>query len=315
MKNTLKTSLILCGLLLAASMSFAQTILSHTTLSAAITSTNSQANTFRLTSTTGIVANSTMLYIDGEADFVNAVTSTTVSVTRGQPTSRVSTHLSGTLVWFGPPSEFYFQNPVGYPSGSCTRSQSSVLPYIDVNNSIISDCLGGVWVNGITTPLTPTVIYSPPSGGSVLTGVGTSTTTANTSMYCSEIDLPFNKLLTGLRALNGTAVGNGNRLVALYDAAGNLLANSATAGAATANASTYQSYAFTSQYFAVGPARYFGCSQAANSSDSLNLVVTADGNAGLLTQIYTGQTFGTIPTMITPSAAYTTAQGPYFAFY
>jgi len=318
MKNTLKTSLLFCGLLFLASFAFAQTIVPNTTLAAAVTSTSSQLNTFRLTSTVGITANNTMLYIDGEADFVNAVTTTTVSVTRGQPTSRVSTHANGAIVWFGPPSYFYFQNPIGYPSGSCTRSQASVLPYIDINNSIISDCLGGVWVNGVNVPsqVTQTVIYSPPSGGAILTGVGTSTATTNTSMYCSEIELPYNKLLTGLRLLNGLTVGNGNRLVALYDAAGNLLAHSATAGAATtSNASIYQSYAFTATYFAVGPARYFGCSQAANSTDTLNLVVTADGNAGLLTQIYTGQTFGTIPTTITPPSAYTTAQGPYWAFY
>ena len=315
MKNTLRNSLIFCGLLLAASLSFAQTIVPSTTLAAAITSSSSQNNTFKLTSTTGITANNTMLYIDGEADSVNAVNGVYVSVTRGVPTSRVSPHLSGALVWYGPPSYFQFATPLGYPFGSCTRSTLAVLPYIDVNNNIFSDCLGSVWVPGDTVPLTPTVVYSPPSGGAVLTGVGTSTPTTNTSMYCSEIDLPFNKLLTGLRVLNGTVIGNGNRLVALYDAAGNLLANSATAGAVTANASTYQSYNFTAQYFAVGPARYFGCSQAANSSDTLNLVVTADGNAGLLTQIYTGQTFGTIPKTITPSAAYTTAQGPYFAFY
>jgi len=293
--NSIAVSSLLALALIVAVPAFGQTIVPSTTLSAAVTSTSSQLNTFRLTSTVGITANNTMIYVDGEADFVNVVTSTTVQVTRGQPTSRVSTHANGAIVWFGPPSYFYFQNPIGYPSGSCTRSQASVLPYIDIDNSLISDCLGGVWVTGNTVPapVTQTVIYSPPSGGAILTGVGTSTATTNTSMYCSEIELPFNKLLTGLRLLNGLTVGNGNRLVALYDAAGILLAHSATAGAATTgNASIYQSYAFTVPFFAVGPARYFGCSQAANSTDTLNLVVTADGNAGLLTQIYTGQTFG-----------------------
>lgn len=315
MKNTLKLSLILCGLLLVASLSFGQTIIPFTTLTAAITSTNSQSNVFRLASTSGITANSTMLYIDGEADFVNAVTSTTVSVTRGQPTSRVSTHANGAVVWYGPPSYFYFQNPVGYPNGSCTRTQSSVLPYIDIDNSVISDCLGGVWVNGVNAPLSPTVVFAPSPGGSVLTGVGTSTATTNTSMYCVEADLPFNKLLTGLELLQGTVAGNGNRNAILYDASGNLLAYSASTATSSGNESQYAPYAFTAKYFAVGPARYWACSQASNSSDTLNLIVTADGNAGLLTQIYTGQTFGTIPSTITPSVAYTTGQGPYAAFY
>ena len=133
-------------------------------------------------------------------------------------------------------------------------------------------------------------------------------------MYCSEIFLPYNKLLTGLEVLNGATSTNGYRNVILYDAAGNLLAKSGSS-TTSGTGSLYQALPFTAKYFAVGPARYFGCSQAANSSDTLNLVVTADGNAGLLTQIYTGQTFGTVPTTITPPTAYTTAQGPYWAFY
>lgn len=317
MKKTINKTLILCGLLLAASLSFGQTIVPSTTLSAAITSASSQANTFRLTSTSGITAGNTMLYIDGEADFVNAVTSTTVTVTRGAgPSTRVSTHVNGVMVWYGPPSYFQFATPVGYPSGSCVRATALVLPYIDINNSIISDCLGGVWVAGDNLPaaVTQAVVFSPSPGGAVLTGVGTSTATTNTSMYCSEIFLPYNKLLTGLEILNGTATANGHRNVILYDAAGNLLANSGST-TTTGTASQYQQFAFTAKYFAVGPARYFGCSQAQNSSDTLNLVVTADGNAGLLTQIYTGQTYATVPATITAPTAYTTAQGPYFAFY
>lgn len=293
----------------------AQTIVSRTTLAAAITSSSSQANTFRLTSTTGIQVGYN-LFIEGEADSVTSVTSTTVTVVRGaSPATRVSQHPNGAVVWYGPPSYFQYATPTGYPFGSCNRTNGLILPWIDVKNNVYSDCLGGVWIRGESNALTPTVVYTPPTGGAVLTGVGTSTVTTNTSMYCSEINIPYNKVLTGLRVLNGTAVGNGNRLVALYDAAGNLLANSATAGAATATASQFQAFNFTATYFAVGPARYFGCSQAANSSDSLNLVVTADGNAGLLTQIYTGQTFGTIPATITPSAAYTTAQGPYWGVF
>ena len=38
---------------------------------------------------------------------------------------------------------------MGYPFGSCTRA-NLVLPYIDVINNVFSDCLGGVWVRGIS---------------------------------------------------------------------------------------------------------------------------------------------------------------------
>ena len=321
MKNTIKNSLFLCGLLLAASMSFGQncTVLSsgcmipNTTLASAVSNSSSQSNTFYLTSTTGIVANSTMLYIEGEMDSVEAINGKYVTVVRGVPTSRVVAHPSGAVVWYGPPSYFQFQVPVGYPAGACTRSAALIVPYIDTANNVYSDCLGGVWVRGISE-LAPALFFSPSPGGGVLTGVGTSTTTTNTSMYCSQIWLPANKLLTGLEILNGTATGNGHRNVILYDAAGYLIANSGST-TTSGTASQYQAFPFTSTYFAVGPAWYVGCSQAANSSDSLNLVVTADGNAGIWTQIYTGQTYGTVPATITPPSAYTTAQGPYFAFY
>lgn len=316
MKNLI-SKIALCGLLLAASLSFAQTYVKFTTLASAITSSSSQANTFSLTSVSGITAGSTQLYIEGEADFVNAVNTVanTVSVTRGAGfSSRVSTHPSGALVWYGPPYEFQAQNPVGYPFGSCTRTSGLVLPYIDIINNIYSDCLGSKWVRGVDGGLSPTIIFSPAPGGGVLTGVGTSTTTTDTSMYCSQIFLPQDKLLTGLWILNGTATGNGHRNAILYDAAGYLLANSGST-TTTGTASEYQQFAFTAQYFAVGPAWYVGCSQSQSSSDSLNLIVTADGNAGTLTQIYTGQTYGTVPSTITPPTTYTTAQGPYFAFY
>lgn len=313
MKNLINNSLLLCGLLLAASLSFAQTEVSFTTLSAAVTSSSSQANSFKLASTTGITAGNTMLFIEGEADFVNSVSGSYVSVTRGAgPSSRVSTHPSGAVVWFGPPSYFQTQTPVGYPFGSCTRP-GNVLPYIDITNNVYSDCYNGKWVRGIDGQ-SPAILFSPSPGGAVLTGVGTSTATTNTSMYCSQIYLPQNKLLTGLWILNGTATANGHRNVILYDAAGNLLANSGST-TTTGTASQYQQFAFTSQYFAVGPAWFWGCSQAQSSTDTLNLIATADGNAGYLTQIYTGQTYGTVPATITPSTAYTTLQGPYFAFY
>jgi hypothetical protein len=315
MKNTLRNSLLLCGLLLAASLSFAQTYVSFTTLSSAVTSSSSQSNTFVLASVTGITANATMLYIEGEADFVNAVNTVakTVSVTRGAgPSTWVSTHPSGAVVWYGPPYYFQSQTPIGYPFGSCTRS-SLILPYIDVTNNVYSDCYNGKWVRGVEGQ-SPAILFSPSPGGAVLTGVGTSTATTNTSMYCSQIYLPQDKLLTGLWILNGATTANGHRNVILYDAAGNLLANSGST-TTTGTASQYQQFAFTAQYFAVGPAWFWGCSQSQSSSDTLNLIATADGNAGTLTQIYTGQTYATIPATITPSTTYTTLQGPYFAFY
>ena len=323
MKNTLKTSLILCGLLLAASMSFGQTILTHTTLSAAVTT--SSTTTIPLTSATGVTATNTALFVAdglGEAMFVNAISGTTASVTRGYQTlGKARPHLSGALVFVIPMTAGYPPplNTVA-PTGSCTRSNIPYLPIISVGlggaPTLISDCLGGVWVNGNIPAqgMSPNIVSAPQTGGAVLTGVGTSTATTNTSMYCTEVDLPASKLLTGLAVLNGTATANGHRNVILYDGSGNLLANSGST-TTSGTASQFQKFAFTTSFFAVGPALYYACSQSQSSSDTLNLIVTADGNAGYFTQIYTSQTYATVPATITAPTAYTTAQGPYWEFY
>jgi len=117
-----------------------QTIVSRTTFSAAVTTTSQ--NVVRVASATGITANNTVLFSEGEAMFVNAVNGTAISVTRGQPSSRAVTHASGAVVWFGFPNEFQFAAPVGYPAGSCVRTTALYLPYIDVDNNVISDCDG-----------------------------------------------------------------------------------------------------------------------------------------------------------------------------
>ena len=321
MKNTLKNSLILVGLLLLASFSFGQTILVHTTLASAITT--SSTTTVSLTAATGVVGTSTVIFVAdgaGEAMFVNSVSGTTLSVTRGYATlGKARPHLSGALVFILPGNAIPYLNTI-LPSGSCTRTNEAYLPVIsaglDGAPAVISDCLGGVWVNGTigAQGMSPSIVYSPTPGGAVLTGVGTSTATTNTSMYCTEVDLPANKLITGLGLLQGATTTNGHRNVILYEASGNLIAQSGTT-TTTGTASQYQKFAFTTSYYGVGPAVYFACSQAQSSSDTLNLIVTADGNAGFLTQIYTGQTYGTVPATITPPSAYTTAQGPYWEFY
>lgn len=299
---------------------FGQTIVPNTTLAAAITSTSSQANTFKLTSTSGITAGNTVIFIDGEADFVNAVTTTpaTVTVTRGAgPSTRVSTHANGAVVWYGPPSYFQSQTPAGYPFGSCSRTTALVLPYIDINNNIISDCLGGVWVQGVTTNSignTQWRVQNVANGYIAYTSLGTDTATTNTIMYCSELDLPVNKYLTGIAILNGATVGNGHRQALLYDAAGNLLAKSASGSNTTAGANTFQAYAFSTPFFAVGPAQYFTCTTSANSTDSVRMLVTTYSD-NVLAGYITGLTYGTSPAKITPPSSFTTVEGPYSYVY
>ena len=317
----LKNLLILSGLLLVAAMSHAQSctvvgtacVVPNTTLSAAVGNTSSQNNTFRLASTTGIVANSTMLFIEGEMDSVEAVTATTVTVVRGVPTSRVASHPSGAVVWYGPPSYFQFQVPVGYPAGSCTRSAALIVPYIDVGNNIFSDCIGGIWVRGISGQ-SVTDVLAPDSGGTAYTSLNTNgTATVAGTLNCTELHVVSNKLATGLAIMFGTTAGGSDKhLVALLDSAGNVVATSALAGAVNSTASTYVKFAFTSQYLTVGPGQYFACTQSNGTSDTIRMLVTGTQDTYLTTS-KTG-TFGTIPTITVPTG-FTTAVGEYAYLY
>jgi len=320
MKNTFKTLLILTGLLLLAQMSYAQTMLTMTTLSAAVSS--SSTTTVSLTSATGVVAASTVIFVAdgaGEAMFVNAVSGTTLSVTRGyQSLGKARTHPSGALVFIAPGNAINYINTV-QPSGSCTRSNEQYLPVISLGiggtAAVISDCVGGVWVNGsITTAKMNYQLQLPEIGNVAYTSAGTSTTKAANTMYCTEIDLPYNKYLTGLGMLNGASTGTDKWVLALYDSAGNKLANSATAGVTASGNSTFQKQAFTTPYYAVGPAQYYACAQGdSGTSATINLLVTGTADT-YLTQKYGSQTFGTLSSITVPTS-FNTATGGYWILY
>lgn len=325
MKNTLKNSLILSALLLAASMSFGQTILTHTTLAGAVTT--SSAITFPLTSATGVVAGSTVLFVadgGGEAAFVNSVNGTNIGVTRGYQTlGKARPHLSGALVFVIPAAAIDTINTV-QPSGSCTRTSVPYLPVISVGlggtETVISDCVGGVWVNGYSTSqnASPFRIQTPATGGTpylnLPSAAAAGTTLSATTMYCIEMDVPFNKLVTGLGILLGTTGATDKHLVALYDATGNLVANSAVAGQTAGTASLYEQIPFTTSYYVVGPAQYFGCLQTNGTTALVRMLATGNQDT-FLTKGITAQTFGTIPATITVPTTFTTAVGPYSYIY
>jgi hypothetical protein len=198
------------------------------------------------------------------------------------------------------------------------------LPRIHPASGTISDCIGGQWINGDALQTTRSVFGStsvfglrlPDPGGTALTALETAGTAAGatTEEYCTELDVPFSMVATGLAPLNGTTVGTDKHIVILRDASGNKLANSATAGTTTSGASTYQHHDFTSKYYIVGPARYFGCMQANGTTDTVRHAITAVNNNVIAGKL-TGQTFGTIVAAPTMPTTFTTALGPYFQIY
>jgi hypothetical protein len=173
-------------------------------------------------------------------------------------------------------------------------------------------------VNGNIAPQGNTFYHLPsPYPGSVTNAaaLGTSTATVAAELYCTEIDLPYSKLLTGIAPHIGATGGTDNWIVALYDSTGNLVANSAVAGTVVSGtAYAWQAEAFTSSYYAVGPAQYYGCVQSNGTTATLDLIKTAFADYVLTFKSASAGTFGTLPSFTAPTT-FTTVNGPWLYIY
>lgn len=316
MKN-LKHFLVGLVLVLSASVGFAQTILTNTTLSAAVSSSSVQQVV--VASATGINAPSvtdstkaTIIYVDREAMFVEGVNSTTLTVIRGYAGTFAAPHASSAFVFVIPENLSTYFNVL--PQGSCTRTNEIALPRIHFASGLISDCLGGQWIQGdayqTQRALFGIGLQFPNPGANAYSGIQTAGTAlaAATQIECTEINLPYSMVMTGIGVLNGTAHTD-NIWVLLYDSSGKVLATSATAGAASSGDSVYQKLNFTSKYYAVGPARYFGCWGANGTTATVRHMLTGINDTQFAGAV-TGQVFGTAAN-ITPPSSFTTAKGPY----
>ncbi len=245
----MKKTLFVLSLVLAMAISAfgqataANLLLTATSLSAAVTSTNTTV--FRVASATGITANSTVLYVDdgtggnGEAVFVNAVNGTAISVTRGYNGSHAAQHLSGSVVLAGAPAAFVSKDP----SGSCTAA-NAYTPTVNIlggangqkgGNQWICSTISASWVPGyfntqrpagVTTAVASVAGATQPSGPlfhvtgtNAITAWGSSTTAglgagggSATQPYgapfCVIPDAAFTWTATNNIAVAGTAVAN-----------------------------------------------------------------------------------------------------------
>lgn len=162
MKNNI-TKILFAFLVLAVACS-AQTALTTTTLTAAITSTYCAGlpNGCYLTvaSATGITGSgqanqiNTALYIDRELFWVNSVVGTTIYVQRGKgvgASARPTTHANGATVYIGPPAAFKNDQATAENYGSCTASAEQFMPKIYIYTGDIMWCgntsSGGQWLN------------------------------------------------------------------------------------------------------------------------------------------------------------------------
>lgn len=138
---------------------------------------------------------------------------------------------------------------------------------------------------------------------------GTSVQGVATTGFVTQLYLDNNAALTGLKINNGATVGTNKYIVALYNSAGALVANSATAGLTTAGASVYQAVPFTATYNAVGPAVYYAVLTINGTTDNF-IAIPAVGESSGYASTITGQTFGTVASTITVPTTFTAGVGP-----
>jgi hypothetical protein len=146
--------------------------------------------------------------------------------------------------------------------------------------------------------------------------LGTSTVTIAAELYCTEIDMPYSKLVTGIGIHMG-ATGNGTDAMigALYDATGNPVAWSALAGTVPVGTNyVWAAFPFTAKYYVVGPGQYYGCVMSNGTGDYLDLIKTNFGDLEYTYKSAVAGTFGTLPTFTAPTQ-FTTVNGPWLYLY
>lgn len=205
------------------------------------------------------VAQGTIFIIDGEAFQVQSTSapfSTTIpSVNRGQFGTRVQTHILGAKVGVVTGATGPASNAVPPPSLGPSQAIKSVF----------------------TTPndTGPWRFFAQGSmQNSAATGYGNSTTIANNTTYCIDVLVPRSATITGVGFLAGNNTGQGNFVGILFDKDGNVLAQTASTATGNGgnNVQAYFQAAFTSPYFALGPAQYFIGFQGNNNNDTLMLL-------------------------------------------
>lgn len=146
---TLKLNHILAlTVLLASSLFGQQNTLTSTTISSAITATQQVITVASATNIT--VTPATAIYIDKELMYVLSVSSTRITVARGQNGTAAVGHASGSYVLAGRPDMFATSNP----TGACTTASVYVTPVVNVltGHQFLCSSVTLSWVPGFNNP-------------------------------------------------------------------------------------------------------------------------------------------------------------------
>lgn len=126
---------------------------------------------------------------------------------------------------------------------------------------------------------------------------GNNSTPSITETYWSEVLVPCNMTITGVKVFNGSDV-TGNMRISLADSTGTPIAAALTASTAGSGTDAYQTIPFASPYAAKGPATYYIGVQYSSATARYNTHTI--GTHGVV--VKTGDVYGTF-TSFTPPAA------------
>jgi hypothetical protein len=167
------------------------------------------------------------------------------------------------------------------------------------------DALEALQVAKQVASLSGTHFYAGDAVPTAFTGYGTDTAGIATQVWVSEVRIHGNSLITGISFLTGSVAGTDSVIVILYDANGNVVANSALAGTTVTSSTTaFQRVPFTTPYQAAPGLYYIGVSTNGTHA-KIQTQPAGDHNAGIIT----AQTFGTL-VAITPPTTFTASKGP-----
>lgn len=186
--------------------------------------------------------------------------------------------------------------------GSMTKDSNGVpLQWVDASPASPPTSQGTIPHQGLE--VTGRSSYSNVPVGSVAYGsFGTSGTHTAGTWYISELVIERNFLVTNVNILNGATAATDKYIAAIYDAAGNLIANSATAGILASGTNAFQTLALTTPVKVQGPARYWVAVQA-NGTTTTTRKVAASTYIDCLCNTLAGS-FGTVPATITPPTSF-----------
>lgn len=117
---------------------FAQATLNATTTSAAVTVGTNRVSVASVST----MAAGQLIVIDREAMLIQSISGTTLTVTRGYNRTFAQPHVSGAVVFSGPPSYFAGSEV----AGACTASSEVVLPRVVIASGNVYQCSDGAWV-------------------------------------------------------------------------------------------------------------------------------------------------------------------------